>query len=49
MVILFSFSFLFCYDVLLLAVADPDIPFTGGGYEIRLNAKGTVRSFGGRK
>ena len=31
------------------AVADPDIPFGGGGgHEMRLNAKGTVGSFGGR-
>ena len=33
-------------------VADPDIPLGGGGgkgedYEMRLNAKGIVRSFGG--
>ena len=32
-------------------VADPDIPFGGGGggHEMRLKAKGTVGSFGGRK
>ena len=33
-------------------MAGPDIPFVrggGGGHEIRLNAKGTVGSFGGRK
>ena len=33
-------------------MADPDIPFRGGGgggHELRLNAKGTVGSFGGRK
>ena len=32
-------------------MADPDIPFgeEGGGHEMRLNAKGTVGSFGGRK
>ena len=38
---------------LLPAVADPDIPFRvgggGGGHEMRLNAKGIVGSFGGRK
>ena len=31
----------------IFAVADPDIPFReggGGGHEMRLNAKGTVRS-----
>ena len=30
---------------------DPDIPFRGGGgggHEMRLNAKGTVKSFGGQ-
>ena len=32
----------------VLAVADPNIPFRGWG-EMRLNAKGTVGSFGGRK
>ena len=31
------------------AVADTDIPMGGGGYEMRLNAKGTVGSFGGQK
>ena len=32
-------------------MADPDIPFGGGwgGHEMRLNAKGTVEGFGGRK
>ena len=36
-------------------MAEPDIPFRGGGggggegHEMRLNAKGTVGSFGGRK
>ena len=36
-------------------MADPDIPFTWGGggggavHEMRLNAKGTARSFGGQK
>ena len=35
---------------LRLSVADPDFPFRGGGgHEMRLNAKGTVGSFGGRK
>ena len=30
-------------------MADPDIPFRGGGgHQMRLNAKGTVGSFGGR-
>ena len=30
-------------------MADPDIPFGGGGgHEMRLNAKVTVRSFGGQ-
>ena len=33
---------------IVLLVADPDIPFRGGGggHEMRLNAKGTVGSFG---
>ena len=36
------------------SVTDPDIPFRGGGgggerHEMKLNAKGTVGSFGGRK
>ena len=33
-------------------MADPDIPFRGVGgwvHEMRVNAKGTVGSFGGRK
>ena len=37
-----------CY-VRPFSVADPDIPFGGRGDESRLNAKGTVGSFGGRK
>ena len=35
-----------------LTVVDPNIPFTGGGgggHEMKLNAKGNVGSFGGRK
>ena len=37
---------------IVLLVADPDIPFRGGGggggggHEMRLNAKGTIGSFG---
>ena len=38
---------LFYFDPSPYAVADPDIPFGGGGgHEMRLNAKGTVGSFG---
>ena len=31
------------------AEADPDIPFRGGGHEMRLTAKRTIRSFVGQK
>ena len=41
-----------CVEV-FLPVADPDIPFRGGGHwglgEMRLNVKGTVGNYGGRK
>ena len=38
----------FCVDVPSLPVANPDISWRGG-HEMRLNAKGTVGRFGGRK
>ena len=45
-------GFFLCNKISKDSVADPDIPFRGvggGGHEIRLNAKGTVGNFEGRK